>query len=50
MTMTRERCASCGWDGTDEAKEHCGASSMKGPGLCPSCGGDEFEEDKDEAR
>jgi len=39
-----ERCLGCGWEGTEEEKTHDGSTAMKGPGICPSCGGGEFDE------
>ena len=40
-----ERCLNpgCGWEGTEADKAHWGISALKGPGVCPDCGGDEFE-------
>jgi len=40
----RERCMNCGWTGTEEGKLHYGIAGMKGPGFCPDCASDEFEE------
>jgi len=38
-----EVCLCCGWQGTEEEKVHFGMAEMKGPGICPSCGGNEFD-------
>ncbi len=39
-----ERCLNCGWTGREDDKIHSSLSAMKGPGLCPDCGSEEFDE------
>jgi hypothetical protein len=44
MSDRLERCCVCGWIGDEEHKEHSGLSGLKGPGVCPGCQAEDFEE------